>query len=70
MAEDAPHSNEGLKWSASETVRLGDNIRDKVRELTLLALKQRRFDSGDRELFLSMFRNGSALWLFLCVVCL
>jgi hypothetical protein len=61
MAEDAPHSNEGLKWSASETVRLGDNIRDKVRELTLLALKQRRFDQRGIQDIVQSVAEGIAL---------
>lgn len=37
-------SDERLKDAASETVRAGVDIRDKVRELTLLALRSHRFD--------------------------
>ncbi len=46
MVQDDPQelSGERLKESASESVRKGDDIRARVHDLTLLALRSRRFD--------------------------
>lgn len=50
MAEDEHQSGEGVKERASETVRSGADIRSRVHDLTLEALRSRRFDrEGIRE---------------------
>jgi hypothetical protein len=54
-------SDERIKDAASETVRAGVDIRDKVRELTLLALQSYRFDRhGIRDVVRSV-TEGAAL---------
>ena len=45
MAEDSYYSDERIRAEASDTMRGGADIRERVRELTLAALKERRFDS-------------------------
>jgi hypothetical protein len=51
--DDAPaggYSDERIRAEASESIRSGDDIRSRVRELTLTALQGRRFDrAGMRE---------------------
>ena len=46
MAANTPQdlSDEGIKAAARETVRQGADIRAKVHELTLAALRRQRFD--------------------------
>lgn len=46
MAQDDPQelSGDRIRESASESVRKGDDIRARVHDLTLLALRSRRFD--------------------------
>ncbi|HEX6829332.1 MAG TPA: DUF6781 family protein, partial [Burkholderiales bacterium] len=45
-----PLSDEQVKQAASETVRQGADIRDRVHDITLLALQSHRFDRhGIRE---------------------
>lgn len=44
MAEDVPQDEERLKQAAAEAVQEGVDIRARVRDLTLLALRGRRFD--------------------------
>lgn len=46
MGQESPQemSGERLRESASESVQKGDNIRARVHDLTLLALRSRRFD--------------------------
>jgi hypothetical protein len=39
-----PLSNDGLKRSAEESVASGEQIRERIRELTLQALKERKFN--------------------------
>lgn len=39
-----PFSNEGLEQAARESVAAGEDIRGRIRELTLQALKERKFD--------------------------
>ena len=44
MVEDDKYSDDRIRAEASETIRSGDDIRQRVRELTLTALQGRRFD--------------------------
>ena len=44
MAEDRGHSDENLRKAASDSIRQGEAVRERVRELTLNALTSRRFD--------------------------
>ena len=44
MAEDRGQSDEDLRKAASDSVRQGEAVRERVRELTLNALTRRRFD--------------------------
>jgi len=54
MANEGMSSDE-IRAAASESVAAGGNIRDHVRELTLKALKERKFDfAGMREVMRSM----------------
>ncbi len=39
-----PYSDEAIRGAASESVRQGEHIRERVREVTLQALRERRFD--------------------------
>jgi hypothetical protein len=50
MVEGTDYTDERIRAEASETIRTGDDIRERVRELTLTALRGRRFDrSGMRD---------------------
>src|SRR6185436_12074852 len=44
MAEERGHSDEDLRKAASDSLRQGEAVRERVRELTLNALTSRRFD--------------------------
>ena len=44
MATDDRHSDEGIRQAASDSVRQGEGVRERVRDLTLDALTSRRFD--------------------------
>jgi hypothetical protein len=44
MAEKGKHSDDGIRQAASDSVRHGEGVRERVRELTLDALTSRRFD--------------------------
>src|SRR6185295_16965264 len=44
MAEDRGHSDDDLRKAASDSIRQGEAVRERVRELTLNALTSRRFD--------------------------
>jgi hypothetical protein len=50
MVDDTSYSDERIRSEASDTMRGGGDIRERVRSITLAALKERRFDSaGMRE---------------------
>src|SRR5688572_11656 len=44
MAEKRGHSDESIRQAASDSIRQGDDVRERVRDLTLDALTSRRFD--------------------------
>ncbi len=46
MTSDTPQdvSGEQIRQAASDTVRVGEDIHDRVRDITLLALQNHRFD--------------------------
>jgi hypothetical protein len=44
MAEKRGRSDESIKQTASDTIRQGEDVRERVRDLTLDALTSRRFD--------------------------
>ena len=46
MAANTGHSEESIRQAASDTVREGESVRERVRDLTLDALTSRRFDRG------------------------
>ncbi len=46
MAEDPSYSDERIRAEASDSMRGGADLRERVREITLAALKERRFDSA------------------------
>jgi hypothetical protein len=53
--ETGDMSTEGIKQAASESMGSKENIRERVRELTLQALQQRKFDyAGFREVMTAM----------------
>jgi hypothetical protein len=57
---DEQMSNEQIRAAASESVAAGDNIRERVRQLTLQALQSRRLDfNGMREVMKSMTEGVS-----------
>jgi hypothetical protein len=57
---DEQMSNEQIRAAASDSVAKGDDIRDRVRELTLKALQSRRLDlNGMREVMKSMTEGVS-----------
>jgi hypothetical protein len=44
MAEKGRHSDESIRQAASDSTRRGEDVRERVRDLTLDALTSRRFD--------------------------
>ncbi len=46
MVEGTAYSDARIRSEASDTVRTGDDIRERVRHLTLAALRDRRFDAA------------------------
>jgi len=44
MAKKGEHSGDGIRQAASDSVRQGESVRERVRDLTLGALTSRRFD--------------------------
>jgi hypothetical protein len=44
MAENGEHSDDNIRQAASDSIRHGEQVRERVRELTLNALTSRRFD--------------------------
>lgn len=61
MGEDWNRSGEHTKRSAAEAVRSGDEIRRRVHDLTLEALRQRRFDREGIRQVVRAVAEGAAL---------
>src|SRR5262249_27062668 len=59
MAEQ--FSNESLKRNAEESVASGEQIRDRIRELTLNAFKERRFNFSEFQDVLRAMTEGISL---------
>src|SRR5262245_48977237 len=47
MAENTEHSDDKIKQEATESVRRGEGVRERVRDLTLGALTSRRFNRDE-----------------------
>jgi len=61
MAEEKNQSGEGVRERASETVRSGADIRNRVHDLTLEALRSRRFDREGIRQTVRAVAEGAAL---------
>ena len=61
MAESGEHSQDSIKQSASDSVRQGEDVRERVRDLTLNALTSRRFDRDDIREVIRAITEGASL---------
>lgn len=61
MSETATTSNQGVSAAAAQVVQAGDNVRDRVRDLTLRLLTERRLEAKAMQEALKAVTEGIAI---------